>query len=145
YYLLPTVGPAFVRPELYSALPDTGVTHLQQVLLGNRLEFLSDPAASESIQGVAGFASLHVSVTFAAALFMVRTNQKLLVRTVTWIFFGATCIATLYFGWHYILDDIAGVVLGWASVTLGAWVTGNWRSRSQRLAGTVTNSCPEPV
>src|SRR5699024_9721980 len=113
YYILPTAGPAFVRPDLYSALPDTGVSSLQEVLLENRLEYLSDPAGSDSIQGVAGFASLHVSVTFALALFMVRTNQKLLARTVAWIFFGFTCLATLYFGWHYILDDIAGVLLGW--------------------------------
>lgn len=144
YYILPTVGPAFIRPELYSGLPETGVSQLQQALIGNRFEFLSDPAASESIQGVAAFASLHVSVTFAAALFMVKTNQKLLIRTVAWIFFGATCVATVYFGWHYILDDIAGVGLGWVSVTLGAWVTGNRRRRPQRPPDPIA-SCPEPV
>src|SRR5699024_6737509 len=145
YDILPTVGPAFVRPDLYSALPDTGVSSLQEVLRENRLEYLSDPAGSDYIQGVAGFASLHVSVTFALALFMVRTNQKLLARTVAWIFFGFTCLATLYFGWHYILDDIAGVLLGWATVTLGAWATGNWKSRSQRLSGTTAGPTPEPV
>ena len=85
YYLLPSVGPAFSRPEFFRALPDTGVTQLQQVLSADRLEFLTNPAGSDSIQGVAAFASLHVSVTFAAALFMTRTNQRRGIQAVTWI------------------------------------------------------------
>lgn len=129
YYLLPSVGPAFSRPEFFRALPDTGVTQLQQVLSADRLEFLTNPAGSDSIQGVAAFASLHVSVTFAAALFMTRTNQRRGIQAVTWIFFGVTVVATVYFGWHYILDDIAGIGIGWASVTVAAWATGRRRAR----------------
>src|SRR5699024_6110680 len=30
YYTLPTLGPVFARPEMYSALPETGVSRLQQ-------------------------------------------------------------------------------------------------------------------
>src|SRR5699024_12334615 len=103
------------RPELYSSLPDTGVSQLQDVLIATRLEVLSNPAGSESIQGVAACASLHVSVPFAAALFMMRTTQSRLLRTSTWVFFGVTILATLYFGWQCILDDIAGLGIGWAS------------------------------
>lgn len=145
YYTLPTLGPVFARPEMYSALPETGVSRLQEALIENRIEYISDPVGSDSIQGVAGFASLHVSVTFAAALFLVRTNQKLFIRTIAWIFFGVTCVATLYFGWHYILDDIAGVLIGWATVTIGAWATGNWMTRSQRLMSAVPKPYPEPA
>ena len=43
-----------------------------------------------------------------------------------WIYLGLTWIATLYFGWHYLIDDIAGFVIGFASVYLGALLTG-WR------------------
>src|SRR5699024_5921750 len=100
------------------------------VLIATRLEFLSNPAGSESIQGVAAFASLHVSVTFAAALFMMRTNQGRLLRTITWVFFGVTILATLYFGWHYILDDIAGMGIGWAAVTVAGSPTGHRRRRT---------------
>lgn len=128
YYLLPALGPVFTRPEFYGALPETGVSELQQNLISTRFDFLADPTGG-TIQGVAAFASLHVSVTFAAALFMMRTNQSLLIRTATWAFFGATVLATLYFGWHYIVDDIAGMGIGWASVAVGAWVTGNRRRR----------------
>lgn len=143
YYILPSLGPAFTRPDLYGGLPETGVSELQQVLLANRLDFLADPASSEAIQGVAAFASLHVSVTFAAALFMEQTRQKLLIRTVTWIFFGVTIVATLYFGWHYIVDDIAGLGIGWAAVTLSAWVTGNRRRQCKPPTELVGTSHPE--
>lgn len=132
YYILPALGPAFARPEHYRGLADTGVGELQQSLIATRFDVLAHPVASGEIQGVAAFASLHVSVTFAAALFMMRTRQRPLLQTAMWIFFGATVVATLYFGWHYILDDIAGMVIGWAAVSLGAWVTGNRRKRPQR-------------
>ena len=138
YYLLPSVGPAFSNPEAYQALPDTGVSQLQDSLMTTRLDYLSNPLGSDSIQGVAAFASLHVSVTFAAALFMTRTNQRPAVRAIAWIFFAITILATLYFGWHYILDDIAGLGIGWASVALGAWATGQYRAR-QRPAGLVVD------
>jgi membrane-associated phospholipid phosphatase len=130
YYLLPSVGPAFSRPEVFRALPDTGVSAAPGLLIATRLDYLSNPIGSDSIQGVAAFASLHVSVTFAAALFMTRTKAEIAaIQAVTWIFFGVTVVATVYFGWHYILDDIAGIGIGWASVTLAAWVTGHRRAR----------------
>src|SRR5699024_66573 len=134
---------AFARPELYSSLPDTGVSQLQDVLIATRLEFLSNPAGSESIQGVAAFASLHVSVTFAAALFMMRTNQSRLLRTSTWVFFAVSILATLYFCWHYSLDDIAGMGIGWASVTVAGWATGHRRRRNQQPAEPVIASGAE--
>ncbi|MCU4299101.1 phosphatase PAP2 family protein [Brevibacterium permense] len=134
YYLLPAVGRVFSHPEVFRALPDTGVSELQESLIDTRLDYLSNPIGSDSIQGVAAFASLHVSVTFAAALFMTLTKQHRAVQVFTWIFFGVTVVATLYFGWHYILDDIAGIGIGWASVVLAARVTGHRGNRSRPVA-----------
>ena len=132
YYALPTLGPAFAQPSMYWDLPSTDVTDLQQSLFRNRVDVLTDPWASEKIHGVAGFASLHVSVTFTAALFMERTGQKLAIRVITWAFFAVTVLATLYFGWHYIADDVAGIAIGWASVSIGAWASGNRGRRRRR-------------
>ena len=129
YYIMPALGPIYARPDLYAQLPNTSVSSLQSALMNNRLEFLADPATSDVIHGVAAFASLHVSVTFAAALFMHRTNQHRLVRWVAWAFFGMTFVATLYFGWHYMIDNIAGVAIGWAAVSLGAWATNHQGAR----------------
>lgn len=124
YYLIPAVGPIYSRPDLYADLPVTGVSSLQQALLDNRLEFLTSPLTSDAIHGVAAFASLHVSVTFAAALFLNRTAQNATIRTAAWVFFTLTFLATLYFGWHYVLDNVAGMLIGWGSLVIGAWATG---------------------
>ncbi|WP_236853155.1 phosphatase PAP2 family protein [Brevibacterium linens] len=152
YYLLPSVGPVFSHAEVFRALPDTGVSELQESLIDTRLDYLSNPIGSDSIQGVAAFASLHVSVTFAAALFMTLTKQHRAVQVFTWIFFGVTVVATIYFGWHYILDDIAGIGIGWASVILAARVTGHRRTRPKPIApahelsdSTVSLSVPDTV
>lgn len=132
YYALPTLGPAFARPQNFWSLPYTSVTELQDALFRARVDVLADPVTSGKIQGVAAFASLHVSVTFAAALFMERTGQRLLLRVVTWIFFALVVLATLYFGWHYLTDDVAGLLIGWAAVAIGGWATGNRRRRRRR-------------
>lgn len=133
YYLLPAVGPIYSRPDLYADLPVTGVSTLQQALLDNRLEFLSSPVTSDAIHGVAAFASLHVSVTFAAALFLQRTGHNVIVRTAAWSFFALTFVATIYFGWHYVIDNIAGVAIGWAAVSVGAWATGCTKERLEQI------------
>ncbi len=129
YYILPSVGPVYSRPDLYTDLPVTSVSSLQQALLDNRLEFLTSPLTSDAIHGVAAFASLHVSVTFAVALFLQKTVQNAMVRAAAWTFFGLTFLATLYFGWHYILDNFAGMLIGWGSRVVGAWATGCTRER----------------
>ncbi|MGJ9411155.1 phosphatase PAP2 family protein [Aeromicrobium sp. CF4.19] len=132
YYILPTVGPAFWQPQLFTDLSTTNVTALQQSLFRARVDVLADPWVSERIHGVAGFASLHTSVTFTAALFVGRTGQRLVVRIAAWVFFLLTILATVYFGWHYIADVIGGIVIGWMAVSIGAWATGNRGRRRRR-------------
>src|SRR5699024_2492477 len=64
-------------------------------------------------------------------------------RTITWVFFGVTILATLYFGWHYILADIAGMGIGWASVTVAGWATGHRRRRNLQPAEPIIDSGAE--
>lgn len=129
YYLFPALGPVYTHPEQYSTLRHTEVSDLQQGLLANRLEFLADPRTSDVIQGVAAFASLHVSVTFAMALFFHRTGHPRVIRVAAWVFFGLTFLATIYFGWHYVVDNLAGVLIGYLAVVIGGWATGQGRRR----------------
>ena len=133
YYILPAVGPIYSRPDLYTDLAPTSVSSLQQGLLDNRMEFLTSPATSDAIHGVAAFASLHVSVTFAVALFLHKTGHNLIIRIAGWTFFALTFLATLYFGWHYVVDNIAGVAIGWAAVAVGARATGCTPDRLKKL------------
>jgi hypothetical protein len=124
YYLVPSLGPAFYAPWLYRDLQVTGVTSLQDSLWNARQDVRFNPF-SDSIQSVAGFASLHIALTLVIALVVQYQIRNVLVRCAGWFYFSMTAISTLYFGWHYVADDIAGAVIAFASVWLGAWATGN--------------------
>lgn len=130
YYLVPTLGPAFAQPSSFLDLPVTQVTSLQTALFRAGVGFKEDPTGNH-IYGIAGFASLHVSVVVTMCLLFERAGLKAVIRWATWAFLAFTVIATIYFGWHYIVDDIAGAFIGWLSVSVGAWATGN-RGRRRR-------------
>jgi hypothetical protein len=133
YFVVPTLGPAFFQPSMFADLPDSGVSALQISLFKNGVSFKEDPTGND-IFGIAGFASLHVSVVVTACLFFERTGQRAMTRIAGWAFLVTTVLATVYFGWHYLADDIAGAIIGWASVSIGAWATGNRGRRKRRLA-----------
>ena len=126
YYLVPSLGPVFVDPLLADQMPATAVWNLQQILLVDRLRFVDDPMGSGSIQSIAGFASLHVSVLFSAALIASLLRARAALQIALWSMLGLTMVATIYFGWHYVVDDIAGLLIGGLSVYLAGLATG-WR------------------
>jgi|GEM_PF-428486 len=124
YYIVPTLGPIFVFPGLFDALPATGVSDLQEVLIIERALVTWDADATTSVQSIAGFASLHVSIVFTAALIAQLLRLPRLVTGALWAFLTLTVLATVYFGWHYVVDDIAGFMIGGVSVYVGALATG---------------------
>jgi len=123
YYLVPSLGPVFVQPERYAVLPETGVSLLQENLARARLMVLADPTGADAIAGVAGFASLHCSVVFTAVLMAHLARLPIVVRAALWVFLLLTVTATAYFGWHYLIDDVAGLLLGAVSVLIAERVT----------------------
>jgi membrane-associated phospholipid phosphatase len=127
YYVLPSRGPVYAAPELFWDLPVTGTSQLQDSLLLSRWIVLGDPQGTERLNSIAAFASLHVSIIFTAALIAQFTVRSIAVRAVMWAFFALTVAATIYFGWHYIVDDIAGLAIGVAAVLLAGWGTGRFR------------------
>ncbi|AWB94074.1 phosphatase PAP2 family protein [Aeromicrobium chenweiae] len=135
YYSLPTLGPAFYEPQRFADLPDNGATQLQMSLLRGAFGFKEDPQG-DKIYGIAGFASLHVSVVFTLALFLHFAGIARAVRYTAWIYLGFTVLATLYLGWHYIADDIGGLVIGGVAVWIGALVTGNTRRQRRKRSAT---------
>lgn len=134
YYWVPSLGPFMAKPSLFIDLPHTGVTDLQQALANGRATYLDDPHATQSVQSVAAFASLHVSIIFTAALICHFVIPNRVVRYVMWVFFALTVVSTIYFGWHYLLDDVAGLVIGLLAVWIGAMTTGH-KMRVQRDRG----------
>ena len=135
YYWLPAQGPAFVNRSLFLDLPDTGVTALQDALASGRARVLLDPFATESVQSVAAFASLHVSIIFTAALICHYVIPSRWIRAGLWFYFVLTVISTIYFGWHYLLDDVAGLAIGWVAVWVGAKTTGHQMKVQRHRAG----------
>ena len=124
YYLLPSLGPVFVRPSLYGDLPVTAVSRLQHTLLTERLEVLANPHATQALSGVAGFASLHVAIAFSAALIAQLVGVRPALRYALWVFFCLTTVSAIYFGWHYLIDVLAGLAIGGVAVWAGALGTG---------------------
>ncbi len=146
YYLIPTMGPNFWYPWLYRGLEVTGVTDLQDSLWNSRQDsrFPLNPF-SDSVQSVAGFASLHVALTLVIALVAHYTVRHTLIRVLVWTYFGLTVISTLYFGWHYVADDIAGAAIALLSVWLGAVATGQKFDRGGASSHPTTSSAAVPV
>jgi hypothetical protein len=126
YFVLPSLGPAFIEPQMFAALPETGVTALQAALLESRNEFLAAPVASGGLQSIGAFASLHVSIVLSGALTAQLLGAPRTLRIGLWIYLFFTWVATIYFGWHYLVDDLGGIAIALLSVGLGAWLTG-WR------------------
>jgi hypothetical protein len=131
YYVLPAMGPAFADPQILSGLPQTGVSALQESLWTARNEVLTDPFSTAQVQSIAAFASLHTSVVFSAAIIAHCVRVPRVLRWSLWVFLGLVVLSTMYFGWHYIIDDIAGLAIGAIAVVLGAAATGHWRLLSR--------------
>jgi CDP-diacylglycerol--glycerol-3-phosphate 3-phosphatidyltransferase len=123
YLMIPSLGPIFAAPDLYSTLPETGTSALQQALIYERHNALAGGGA----QSIAAFASLHVSVVFTAALIAQLLKVNRVLRYALWTFLGLTMVATLYFGWHYVVDDLAGLAIGAIAVPIAGVATGHLR------------------
>jgi membrane-associated phospholipid phosphatase len=126
YFLIPSLGPVFAAPELFTALPATGASALQQELLDHREAFLANPVGSGELQSIAAFASLHVAMVFSGVLMAHLLRVPRALRIGLWVFLVLTVLATIYFGWHYVVDDVAGLAIGVIAVYAGARLTG-WR------------------
>jgi len=143
YYLLPALGPVYAGSRAFSDLPATAASELQQVLLADRVSFLRDPEAAGAAQGIAAFASLHVSIVFTAALAAHVIGLRPAIRAALWTLLAFTSLATVHLGWHYVIDDVAGLFLGAAALTLALGLTGYeprpataLRTRTRAEAGT---------
>jgi membrane-associated phospholipid phosphatase len=86
------------------------------------------------LSGVAGFASLHVAITMLVALMIQYTTTMRWLKIVFWVNASITAVATLYFGWHYVADDIAGVAIALVSFHVGAWASGQSLAREPAAA-----------
>lgn len=118
YYLIPSLGPFNEAPEEFAGLPHTMIQETQARYMDQRAHLLAHPHASDAFAQVSAFASLHVGVTTVIFL-MVRYYGM---RRTTWAmgaFLVGTIVATIYLGWHFFVDDPAGLAIAALAVWLG--------------------------
>ena len=118
YYLVPSLGPFHSAPGAFAGLPHTMIQDTQARYLGQRAYLLAHPAASDAFAQVSAFASLHVAVTCLIVL-MARYYGLRRISIALTVFLAATIVATVYLGWHFAVDDVAGLLIAFVSVRLG--------------------------
>jgi membrane-associated phospholipid phosphatase len=84
-----------------------------------------DPHATHAVQTIAAFPSLHVGIMMTICLFLTLVAAARWMRIVAWTYLALTILATIYFGWHFSIDAIGGMVLGAMAIWIAAIGTGN--------------------
>ena len=125
YYAVPSLGPVYSSPEWFADLPRTPNTAVNEMLLSDRIEVLAGPWDTGTVQTIAAFASLHVAVMVTICLMVEQMRLPALIRVAAWTFLALTMVATIYLGWHFFVDVVAGVGVGVAAFVLAAKATGN--------------------
>jgi hypothetical protein len=144
YYALPTLGPGFRYVQLYTDLPHTPSKQLMDSLDFTR-DYVVTGSLSNAVQSVAGFASLHCGITMLVALMVQYTINIRWLRIAVWVNFCITAVATLYFGWHYIADDVAGVLIALISFYVGGLASGQKFERHGLHSHPTTTTSAVPV
>ncbi|MCW2791838.1 MAG: hypothetical protein JWO76_936 [Nocardioides sp.] len=144
YYALPTLGPGIAYSYIYGDLPDTPTAALMKSLQNTRNAVVQG-GVEDVVQSVAGFASLHCAITLLVALMVQFTLRSKVLKWVFWVNFGCTVVATLYFGWHYIADDVAGIMIAFVSFYIGGLASGQKFEKHGLASHPTTTTSAIPV
>lgn len=117
YYLIPSLGPFASAPHQFDRLPHTTVTSSQSRYMADRTHFLDHPEAGDALNSVNAFASLHVAVTFFFLLMMRHYGFRRVARAMS-LYVVAVIISTIYFGWHFAVDDVVGLAIAYVALVL---------------------------
>jgi membrane-associated phospholipid phosphatase len=118
YYAIPSLGPFWSAPKEFARLPHTMIQDTQARYLAQRADLLVNPQHGDAFAQISAFASLHVAVT-AVILLLARYYGLRRISQALTVFLAGTIVATVYLGWHFFVDDIAGLAIAYASVWLG--------------------------
>lgn len=115
YYLIPSLGPFASAPRVFDGLAHTSITAGQVDYMARRAHLLETPEAPHAFASISAFASLHVAFTFMVLLMLRYFGLRRAAR-VLGIYLIGVILATIYFGWHFVTDDVAGIVLAYLAV-----------------------------
>lgn len=127
YLMVPSTGPVYTAAQRgqFEDLPHTYNTVLAESLWDDRVAVVRDVFGSGTLQTIAAFPSLHVGIMVTICLIVEYVGLARWLRVVSWVFLGLTILATLYLGWHYFVDVLAGAAVGSVTVWAAALATGN--------------------
>lgn len=137
-FALPTLGPIYDRPVDFAALTPTSTTSLQQSMWTERVQVLADPSNVHTVQNIAAFASLHVAIATTACIVAHRAGLHRAIVAALRAFLVVTMIATVYFGWHYVSDVLAGLLLG----MVAAWIAERFAASDDASPDTEAEASP---
>jgi len=118
YYAIPSLGPFHGAPGEFADLPHTMIQDTQSRYMAQRAHFLAHPQARDAFAQVSAFASLHIGVLTVVWL-MARYYRLRRISLVLAVDVAVTCVATVYLGWHFFVDDLAGLFIGALAVLIG--------------------------
>jgi hypothetical protein len=144
YYMLPTLGPGFEYASRYADLTPTPTSDLLNSLSVGRSAVVRF-GVEGAVQSVAGFASLHCAITLLVALMIQFTLRSKTLKWIAWVNFGVTVVATLYFGWHYIADDVAGILIALIAFYVGGIASGQKFDKRSLHSHPTTTTAAVPV
>jgi membrane-associated phospholipid phosphatase len=121
YYAIPSLGPFHGAPAEFANLPHTMIQDTQHRYMAQRAHLLAHPQAPGAFAQVSAFASLHIGVLTVVWL-LARYHRLRWVFRVLAVDVAVTCVATVYLGWHFFVDDLAGLLIGFLAVALGTWM-----------------------
>ena len=118
YYLIPSLGPFSSAPEDFAGLPHTSTQETQERYLLQRAHLLADPQAHDATAQVAAFASLHVAMILMIVLMTRYYGLRRVTQAMT-VYLAGTVLATVYLGWHFVVDLVGGCAIAYLAVFLG--------------------------
>jgi membrane-associated phospholipid phosphatase len=125
YFALPTLGPAYSDQADFATLKPTYTHTLIDQLMSDRIKVLANPHATDAVQTIAAFPSLHVGMMVTICLFVTLAGLARWIRVTAWVYLVLTILSTIYFGWHFSVDALGGAVVGALAVWIAAIGTGN--------------------
>lgn len=118
YYLIPAIGPFWSAPSEFAGLDPTSVTATQAKYMAQRQQLLDHPGWSDSFSSIGAFASLHTGFTCLIVLMLHYYGFRRATRVAA-VYLVAVMVSTIYLGWHFVLDDVAGIIVAVLAVQLG--------------------------
>lgn len=120
YYLVPAMGPCYAFPEVWRPFVGEMAEAMRtQAYLFRNYQLVPlvgqgvIPPDFNLMAGIAAFPSLHVGSQTFLALWAHRLMPRL--RLLFHLSVAVIFVGSVVTGWHYLVDSVAGALLGWAS------------------------------